>query len=185
MKLLLGSTALAIALGLGAYPAGPAAAQQIQYACDENGDGFVDATESRLCTEREFDEIAAGEQALTEEQLSALSEGQEGMPAFRVRCERRWRDQPRGMERLRRARLRRRDRGERRSDKRRRVQRLATAGHAVHRLNAAARAREALRRADLGDEPSEGGRRATRRAVGCTAFPVMGWICPPARRGLA
>jgi hypothetical protein len=82
MKLLLGSTALAIALGLGAYPAGPAAAQQIQYACDENGDGFVDATESRLCTEREFDEIAAGEQALTEEQLSALSEGQEGMPAF-------------------------------------------------------------------------------------------------------
>jgi EF hand len=82
MKLLLGSTALVIALGLGAYPAGPVAAQQIQYACDENGDGFVDATESRLCTEREFDEIAAGEQALTEEQLSAMSEGQEGMPAF-------------------------------------------------------------------------------------------------------
>ena len=82
MKLLLGSTALALALGFGAYPAGPAAAQQIQYACDENGDGFVDATESRLCTEREFDEIAAGEQALTEEQLSSMSEGQEGMPAF-------------------------------------------------------------------------------------------------------
>jgi hypothetical protein len=75
MKLLLGSTALALALGLAAYPSGPAAAQQIQYACDANDDGFVDATESRLCTDREFDEIAAGEEVLTEELLAAQAEG--------------------------------------------------------------------------------------------------------------
>lgn len=80
MKLLLGSTALALALGVGAYSSGPAAAQQIQYACDANDDGFVDATEQRLCTDREFDEIAAGEEVLTEEQLSAMAEGQEGIP---------------------------------------------------------------------------------------------------------
>jgi EF hand len=82
MKLLLGSTALALALGLGAYFGDPPAAQQIQYACEENEDGFVDATESRLCTDAEFDEIAAGEQVLTEEFLSARAEGQEGMPTF-------------------------------------------------------------------------------------------------------
>lgn len=82
MKLLLGSTALALALGLGAYASYPAAAQQIQYACDENDDGFVDATESRLCTDAEFDEIAAGEQVLTEEHLSAGAEGQEAVPGF-------------------------------------------------------------------------------------------------------
>jgi hypothetical protein len=82
MKLLLGSTALALALGLGAYLCDPAAAQQVQYACDENADGYVDATESRLCTDAEFDEIAAGEQVLTEELLSARAEGQEGMPTF-------------------------------------------------------------------------------------------------------
>jgi hypothetical protein len=82
MKLLLGSTALALALGLGAFFGDPAAAQQIQYACDENDDGFVDVTESRLCTDAEFDEIAAGEEVLTEELLSARGEGQEGMPTF-------------------------------------------------------------------------------------------------------
>ena len=82
MKLLLGSTALAIALGLGVHPGGSALAQQIQYACDADDDGFVEATESRLCTDREFDEIAAGEQVLTEELLSARAEGQEGMPSF-------------------------------------------------------------------------------------------------------
>jgi hypothetical protein len=82
MKLLLGSTALTLALGLVAYFGDPAAAQQVQYACDENEDGFVDATESRLCTDAEFDEIAAGEQVLTEELLSARAEGQEGTPTF-------------------------------------------------------------------------------------------------------
>jgi EF hand len=81
MKLLLGSTALALALGLGEYLGGPAAAQQVQYACDENEDGYVDATESRLCTDAESDEIAA-EQVLTEELLSARVEGQEGTPTF-------------------------------------------------------------------------------------------------------
>jgi hypothetical protein len=82
MKLLLGSTALALALGLGAYLSDPTAAQQVQYACNENADGFVDATESRLCTDAEFDAIAAGEQVLTEELLSARAEGQEDMPTF-------------------------------------------------------------------------------------------------------
>jgi EF hand len=82
MKLILGPTALALALGLGAYFGDPAAAQQVQYACDENEDGYVDATESRLCTDAEFDEIAAGEQVLTEELLSARAEGQEGTPTF-------------------------------------------------------------------------------------------------------
>ena len=80
MKLLLGSTALGLALGLGAALSGPAAAQQIQYACDANEDGFVDATEQRLCTDREFDGLAAGEEVLTEEQLSVMGEGQEGIP---------------------------------------------------------------------------------------------------------
>lgn len=71
-----GSIALAMALGTGAYLSGPAAAQQLQYACDENGDGFVDASESRLCTEREFDELAAGDEMLTEERLSAMGQGE-------------------------------------------------------------------------------------------------------------
>jgi hypothetical protein len=71
--------ALAMALGTGAYLSGPAAAQQLQYACDENGDGFVDASESRLCTERQFDELAAGDEMLTEEQLSATGQGEKGM----------------------------------------------------------------------------------------------------------
>jgi hypothetical protein len=82
MKLLLGSTALALALGLGVHLGGSPLAQQIQYACDADDDGFVDATESRLCTDREFDEIAAGEQVLTEELLSARAEGEEGTPTF-------------------------------------------------------------------------------------------------------
>jgi hypothetical protein len=78
----LGSTAVAVVLGLGAYLGGPAAAQQLQYACDANDDGFVDAQESELCTDREFDEIAAGEKALTEERLSARAQNQEGVPKF-------------------------------------------------------------------------------------------------------
>ena len=45
-------------------------------------DGFVDAQESELCTDREFDEIAAGEKALTEERLSARAQNQEGVPKF-------------------------------------------------------------------------------------------------------
>jgi hypothetical protein len=39
-------------------------------------------TESRLCTDREFDESAAGEQVLSEELLSARAEGEDGMPTF-------------------------------------------------------------------------------------------------------
>ena len=69
------ATALAIALGTGAWLSGPAAAQQLQYACDENGDGMIDASEFRTCTEREFDELAAGEEALTEEGMGAVGEG--------------------------------------------------------------------------------------------------------------
>ncbi len=70
------TTALAVALLSGA---GIAAAQQLQYACDANDDGFVDAKESSLCTDRSFDEIAAGEEVLTEEVLSAKSAGDQGI----------------------------------------------------------------------------------------------------------
>jgi hypothetical protein len=80
MKLLVGSTLLAMAFGLGLNA--PAVAQQLQYACDANDDGFVDAQEAQLCTDREFDEIARGEQVLTEELLKAKAEGSKGMPAF-------------------------------------------------------------------------------------------------------
>jgi len=74
-----GLTTLAAALGTAAYLSGPAAAQQLQYACDENGDGFVDASESRSCTERNFDELAAGEEVLTQERLSAMGgQGEQG-----------------------------------------------------------------------------------------------------------
>jgi hypothetical protein len=82
MKLAFSSTAVATMLGLGVYLSGPAAAQQIQFECDEDDDGFVDATESRLCTDAEFDEIAPGEEVLTEEVLSVIAEGKEGMPTF-------------------------------------------------------------------------------------------------------
>jgi hypothetical protein len=49
-----------------------------------NDDGSVDATESRLCTDREFDTIAPGETALTEEQLFAkMTTGKGGVaPTF-------------------------------------------------------------------------------------------------------
>jgi EF hand len=72
------ATALAVALLSGA---GVAAAQQLQLACDENNDGFVDAKESSLCMERRFDEIAAGQEMLTEEILSAKAGGERG-PVF-------------------------------------------------------------------------------------------------------
>jgi hypothetical protein len=80
MKRLLASTTLALGLGLGLYPGDPAVAQQVQFACDENDDGFVDATESGLCTDAEFDEIAKGEDVLTEEQLLAMTKGRQGVP---------------------------------------------------------------------------------------------------------
>jgi hypothetical protein len=83
MKLLLGSTTLSLALGLSLVLHGPAAAQQVQFACDANDDGNVDAAESRLCTDAEFDRIAPGEQALTEERLKAMAEGGQGIqPTF-------------------------------------------------------------------------------------------------------
>ena len=72
------ATALAVALLCGA---GVAAAQQLQLACDENNDGFVDAKESSSCMERRFDEIAAGQEMLTEELLSAKAGGERG-PVF-------------------------------------------------------------------------------------------------------
>ncbi len=80
MKLLVSSTLLAVAFGLGLNAA--AVAQQLQYACDANDDGFVDAQEAQLCTDREFDQIAGGKQALTEELLKAKAESSKGMPAF-------------------------------------------------------------------------------------------------------
>jgi hypothetical protein len=74
-----GWMAFAAALGTAAYLGGPAAAQQLQYACDENSDGFIDASESRSCTEGAFEELAAGEAVLTEEQLSGMSQGERGL----------------------------------------------------------------------------------------------------------
>jgi hypothetical protein len=70
MKPWFGSTALVLGLGLGLHLSGSAAAQQVQFACDQNDDGSVDATESRLCT-IVSSKIAPGETALTEEQLFA------------------------------------------------------------------------------------------------------------------
>jgi EF hand len=71
------STVLAVALLSGAAVA---AAQQLQYACDANDDGFVDAKESRSCMDQRFDEIAQ-EEVLTEEILSAKAGGEKG-PVF-------------------------------------------------------------------------------------------------------
>jgi hypothetical protein len=71
------STVLAVAL---LSEAGVAAAQQLQYACDANDDGFVDAKESSLCMDQRFDEIAQAE-VLTEEILSAKAGGEKG-PVF-------------------------------------------------------------------------------------------------------
>ena len=75
----IGPLALAVALGTGAYLGGPAAAQQLQYACDQNSDRFIDASESRACMERAFEELASVQQAVTEEQLSATSQGERGL----------------------------------------------------------------------------------------------------------
>jgi hypothetical protein len=61
---------------------GPAVAQQLQSACDANDDGFGSSQEAQLCTHREFDEIARGEQVLTEELLKAKAENSKGTPAF-------------------------------------------------------------------------------------------------------
>jgi hypothetical protein len=74
-------TASAMALGLGVYLSGPVAAQQVQYACDQNGDALVDPTEVRVCTDREFDALAVDE-ALSAEQLGAM--GQQGIPLSEV-----------------------------------------------------------------------------------------------------
>ena len=68
-----------VALAMAAFLSEPAAAQQLQLACDENGDGLIDASESRLCTERAFEELAAGEEALTEEHLGATGQGEQGL----------------------------------------------------------------------------------------------------------
>lgn len=79
----LGVAMLAGALGFGA-PASPLAeAQQLRHACDESGDGFIDVDEARTCREREFDRASAGGMALTEEDLSAMRDAEEGVgPAF-------------------------------------------------------------------------------------------------------
>jgi EF hand len=75
MKRVFGPTVVAMTLGMTVYLTGNAAAQQLQLACDADDNGLVDAKESGLCTERRFDELAAGETALTDEQLS----GRQGM----------------------------------------------------------------------------------------------------------
>jgi hypothetical protein len=79
----LGMAMLAGALGFG-VPSSPfAEAQQVRHACDQSGDGFIDVDEARMCREREFDQVSAGETALTEEDLSAMRDAEEGVgPAF-------------------------------------------------------------------------------------------------------
>jgi hypothetical protein len=81
MKLSLGSTAMAMTLALGVYLSDSAGAQQLQFACDQDGDAFVDASESRLCADAQFDKLAAG-QALTAEQLGSI--GQQRIPPSEV-----------------------------------------------------------------------------------------------------
>lgn len=77
-NLSLGAIAFAAALGTAAFLSNPAAAQQQQHACDANADAFIDTGESRMCTGQDFDELAAGEDVLTEEQLSATGQGEQG-----------------------------------------------------------------------------------------------------------
>jgi hypothetical protein len=79
--LLVGCTSIVMALGVGVYLSGSVGAQQLQYACDETGDGFVDATEFDMCTDREFDQLAV-DKALTAEQLGSI--GQQGVPPSEV-----------------------------------------------------------------------------------------------------
>ena len=79
--LLVGCTSIVMALGVGVYLSGSVAAQQLQYACDDDGDGFVNATESDMCTDRQFDKLALDD-ALTAEQLGAI--GQQGIPPSEV-----------------------------------------------------------------------------------------------------
>jgi hypothetical protein len=81
-----GASAWALGLALAVHLSGGASAQQVQFACDANSDGSVDATESRQCTDAEFDRIApAGTAGLTAEQLSAATMSGQG-----DRRQRRW-----------------------------------------------------------------------------------------------
>jgi hypothetical protein len=68
---------IALAVAVGSWLSGPAAAEQ-QHACDANADALIDTGESRMCTERDFDELAAGKDVLTEEGLSATGQGEAG-----------------------------------------------------------------------------------------------------------
>ena len=110
---------------------GSAVAQQLQSACDANDDGFGSPQEAQLCTDREFDEIARGEQVLTEELLKAKAENSKGTPAFDEADQngdgqisrQEWARFSGGA-------VRPGDRGERRPHERRRVQRVARSGHA-------------------------------------------------------
>jgi hypothetical protein len=79
----LGIAMLAGALGLGVPSSPVAEGQQLRHACDESGDGFIDGDEARMCRERAFDRVSAGDMALTEEDLSAMRGAEEGVgPAF-------------------------------------------------------------------------------------------------------
>ena len=70
-----------MALGVGVYVSGFVAAQQLQYACDKDGDGFVNAMELDMCTDQQFDKLAVDD-ALAAEQLGAI--GQQGIPFSEV-----------------------------------------------------------------------------------------------------
>ena len=109
----LGSTAVALA-GVGRLPEWSGCCAAHSGSHDAN-DGFVDARD-RSCTDREFDEIAAGEQVLTEEVLVPRARAERPAEVRRGRPQWRWTDQPRRMGRLQRGALRRRDRVKRRAD---------------------------------------------------------------------
>ena len=63
-------TALALLFGLGvALTGAPAGAQMAGEICDRNEDGFIDSQEAYVCGEARFDEMAAGEEVVGQEQF--------------------------------------------------------------------------------------------------------------------
>ena len=116
-----GSTALALALGFGVASSDAGEVRQPPHACDESGDGLIDADEARTCREREFDQMTAREAALTEDRLSAMRDAEEGAgPTFaEIDADGDGAISRDGMVGLRRSTILRRGRGQRRQDERR------------------------------------------------------------------
>lgn len=75
MKTSTASTALALILGLGLGASLPAGATQHMLDYDTNNDGIIDAEEANLYAEREFENMTADEDYLTEEQFGEMYGG--------------------------------------------------------------------------------------------------------------